>query len=169
MAKFDCLVGINLLREGLDLPEVSLVAILDADREGFLRSQTSLIQVAGRAARNVDGEVVMYADTITNSMRNAIKETERRRRIQANHNREHGITPRSVEKSVGSLVELNLKASEMVRKIIREPKVGYVAEEKLKIADLEKEMMDAADKLEFEKAAVLRDEIEEMRSSRKKV
>ncbi len=165
LAKFDCLVGINLLREGLDLPEVSLVAILDADREGFLRSQTSLIQVAGRAARNVDGEVVMYADTITNSMRNAIKETERRRRIQAKHNREHGITPRTVRKSVGSLVELNLKASEMVGKIIREPKVGYVAEEKLKIADLEKEMMNAADKLEFEKAAILRDRIEEMRIS----
>ncbi len=159
---FDCLVGINLLREGLDLPEVSLVAILDADKEGFLRSQTSLIQVAGRAARNVDGEVIMYADTITSSMKNAINETGRRRKMQVEHNRRHNITPRTVKKSIESLIESNVMASDMVKKAVCEQEAG-VREENLKIADLQKEMMDAAKQLEFEKAAVLRDKIEELR------
>ena len=168
LAKFDCLVGINLLREGLDLPEVSLVAILDADKEGFLRSQTSLIQVSGRAARNVDGEVIMYADTITGSMKSAMNETARRRRIQVKYNREHHITPRSIQKSVEDLIGLNLSAAEMVCGVVREPKVGYITDESLKIADLEKEMMDAAERLEFEKAAVLRDRIEEIKKGTKK-
>ena len=159
---FDCLVGINLLREGLDLPEVSLVAILDADKEGFLRSQTSLIQVAGRAARNVDGEVIMYADTITGSMKNAMDETGRRRKMQMKYNRIHNITPRTVKKSIESLIESNVMASDMVKKAVCEQEAG-VREENLKIADLQKEMMDAAKQLEFEKAAVLRDKIEELR------
>ncbi len=163
LAKFDCLVGINLLREGLDLPEVSLVAILDADKEGFLRSQTSLIQVAGRAARNVDGGVIMYADTVTNSMKSALAETDRRRKIQMEYNKKHRITPRSIQKSVDSLIELNRSAADVVENVVREPKVGYISEESLEICDLEKEMVEAAKQLEFEKAAVLRDEITEIK------
>ena len=169
LAKFDCLVGINLLREGLDLPEVSLVAILDADKEGFLRSQTSLIQVSGRAARNVDGEVIMYADTVTGSMKNALAETGRRRKIQVEYNKKHGITPRSIQKSISSLIELNRSAAEIVEKVVREPKAGYISEESLEIADLEKEMMGAAKRLEFEEAAILRDRIAEIRKRSKKM
>ncbi len=161
--KFDCLVGINLLREGLDLPEVSLVAILDADKEGFLRSQTSLIQVSGRAARHVDGEVIMYADSVTGSMKRAIEETDRRRRIQTKFNREHQITPRSIHKSIEKMIETNYQAAEYVRSLVREPGVGYITEESLVIADMEKEMAAAAGKLEFEKAAVLRDRIAELK------
>ncbi len=169
LAKFDCLVGINLLREGLDLPEVSLVTILDADKEGFLRSQTSLIQVAGRAARNVDGEVIMYADTVTNSMRSALAETGRRRKIQTEYNKKHRITPRSIQKSVNTLIELNRSAAEIVEKVVREPKAGYIPAESLEIGDLEKEMVAAAERLEFEEAAILRDRIAEMRKRSKKM
>ncbi len=161
---FDVLVGINLLREGLDIPEVSLVAILDADKEGFLRSETSLIQTIGRAARNSDGMVIMYADSITPSMRAAIDETNRRREIQSAYNREHGITPQTIKKSVRDLIEIGKKEAENSA----ETKLDRVAKEKRKlsatekeklIADLTAEMKEAAKKLEFERAAYLRDKI----------
>ena len=161
---FDVLVGINLLREGLDIPEVSLVAILDADKEGFLRSETSLIQTIGRAARNSDGRVIMYADSITPSMRAAIDETNRRREIQSAYNREHGITPQTIKKSVRDLIEIGKKEAENSA----ETKLDRVAKEKRKlsatekeklIADLTAEMKEAAKKLEFERAAYLRDKI----------
>ncbi|MCD5397894.1 excinuclease ABC subunit UvrB [candidate division NPL-UPA2 bacterium] len=168
LGKFDCLVGINLLREGLDLPEVSLVVILDADKEGFLRSQTSLIQVAGRAARHLDGEVIMYADTVTGSMERAIEETDRRRRLQVKFNREHGITPRGIQKSIQSMVETNLRTEEYVQSLVKEPEVGYISEKPLLIADLKKEMVEAARKLEFEKAALLRDKIKKLKGQKTK-
>ena len=161
---FDVLVGINLLREGLDIPEVSLVAILDADKEGFLRSETSLIQTIGRAARNSDGRVIMYADSITPSMRAAIDETNRRREIQSAYNREHGITPQTIKKSVRDLIEIGKKEAENSA----ETKLDRVAKEKRKlsatekeklIAELTAEMKEAAKKLEFERAAYLRDKI----------
>jgi excinuclease ABC subunit B len=159
MGKFDVLVGINLLREGLDLPEVSLVAILDADKEGFLRSETSLIQTIGRAARNVEGRVIMYADRITDSMRKAIDETNRRRRKQLQYNEEHGITPESVKKAVRDLIQVEQAAEEKVEyEVGQNPKLT-VAEIKEKIKALETEMLKAAAELEFEKAAELRDEI----------
>ncbi|MGI6034227.1 MAG: excinuclease ABC subunit UvrB [Limnochordia bacterium] len=156
LGKFDCLVGINLLREGLDLPEVSLVAILDADKEGFLRSETSLIQTIGRAARNVKGRVVMYADVITDSMRRAIDETERRRRIQMEHNRIHNITPVTIQKAVRDGIQLT--APEPAKTVPKDPE-DLVA----LITKLEKEMYAAADKLEFEQAAQIRDAIDELR------
>jgi len=160
LGEFDVLVGINLLREGLDLPEVSLVAILDADKEGFLRSERSLIQTVGRAARNVDGRVLMYADTVTPSMKRAIEETERRREVQIRYNQEHNITPRSVEKGIRDRVEAT----------IAEDAAGYNPffadlpsdEKKRLIAELEKDMKKAADELNFEKAAQLRDMIKEI-------
>ena len=159
MGKFDVLVGINLLREGLDLPEVSLVAILDADKEGFLRSETSLIQTIGRAARNVEGRVIMYADKITDSMRRAIDETERRRQKQLKYNQEHGITPESVKKAVRDLIQVEQAAEEKVEyEIGQRPKLT-VDEIKEKVKALETEMLKAASELEFEKAAELRDEI----------
>ncbi|NLW48124.1 MAG: excinuclease ABC subunit UvrB [Firmicutes bacterium] len=159
MGKFDVLVGINLLREGLDLPEVSLVAILDADKEGFLRSETSLIQTIGRAARNVEGRVVMYADRITDSMKRAIDETNRRRRKQLQYNEEHGITPESVKKAVRDLIQVEQAAEEKVEyEVGRNPKLT-VAEIKERIKLLETEMLKAASELEFEKAAEIRDEI----------
>jgi excinuclease ABC subunit B len=159
MGKFDVLVGINLLREGLDLPEVSLVAILDADKEGFLRSETSLIQTIGRAARNVEGRVVMYADRITDSMKRAIDETNRRRRKQLQYNEEHGITPESVKKAVRDLIQVEQAAEEKVEyEVGQKPKLTS-AEIKEKIKALETEMLKAASELEFEKAAELRDEI----------
>ncbi|NMA95695.1 MAG: excinuclease ABC subunit UvrB [Clostridiales bacterium] len=158
---FDVLVGINLLREGLDLPEVSLVAILDADKEGFLRSETSLIQTVGRAARNVDGMVIMYADNITGSMARAIEETERRRKIQMDYNKQHGITPRSIVKDVHGVIEATIAA---------EDSEEYETKESIKIQDieehmanLEKDMMVAAEALEFERAAKLRDELMKLR------
>ncbi len=162
LGKFDVLVGINLLREGLDIPEVSLVAILDADKEGFLRSSGSLIQTAGRAARNVEGQVLFYADAVTNSMREALAETERRRALQSAYNREHGITPESIKKSIqdilGSIFERDYYT---VPKETDPAADAYVPRENLPalISTLEKEMKAAAKKLEFERAAELRDRI----------
>ena len=162
LGTFDVLVGINLLREGLDLPEVSLVAILDADKEGFLRSETSLIQTIGRAARNADGMVVMYADTITPSMRRAIDETERRRQKQDAFNKAHGIVPKTVIKSVRDLLEIGVsESSEAERK--GEVKSLTKQQKAERIAKLEKEMKEAAKMLEFELAAALRDQIIELR------
>ena len=162
MAKFDVLVGINLLREGLDLPEVSLVAILDADKEGFLRSETSLIQTIGRAARNADGKVIMYADYVTPSMRAAMDETERRREIQNAYNVAHGIVPKTVIKSVRDLIEISAPTAE------RRNRSGVKmtkAEKEREIAKLEKQMKEAAKMMEFEYAAILRDQIIELRGN----
>ena len=161
LGEFDVLVGINLLREGLDLPEVSLVAILDADKEGFLRSETSLIQTIGRAARNAEGLVVMYADEITPSMRAAMDETERRRRIQDAYNQEHGIVPKTIIKGVREVLEISKPAEETGGK---GKKRKLTAQERTaEIARLEKEMKEASKLLEFEYAAVLRDRIIELR------
>lgn len=162
MAKFDVLVGINLLREGLDLPEVSLVAILDADKEGFLRSETSLIQTVGRAARNADGKVIMYADKITPSMRATIDETQRRRVIQDAYNKAHGIVPKTVIKSVRDLIEISSATPE--RKGRNGVKMTKAEKEK-EIARLEKQMKEAARMMEYEYAAVLRDQIIELRGN----
>jgi len=160
--EFDCLVGINLLREGLDLPEVSLVAILDADKEGFLRSQVSLIQVAGRAARNINGKVIMYADNITGSMQRAIEETNRRRKIQLEYNREHNITPRSIQKAVKDYIEIIEETKEFVRKLTGVPEDRLEIEEV--IAQLQEEMEMAARNLHFERAAIIRDQIKELKA-----
>ncbi len=166
LGDFDVLVGINLLREGLDLPEVSLVAILDADKEGFLRSETSLIQTIGRAARNADGTVIMYADTITRSMRLAIDETERRRAKQSAYNAEHGIVPKTIVKSVRELIEIS---SESEKALKRADGVKLTRSERMELIDkLEKEMKAAAKMLEFELAAQLRDEIVRLRGEEKK-
>ena len=164
MAKFDVLVGINLLREGLDLPEVSLVAILDADKEGFLRSETSLIQTIGRAARNAEGRVIMYADKITPAMRAAIDETERRRAIQDAYNKAHGIVPKTIVKDVRELIEITQAEGEAAKKNgVKMTK----AEREREIAKLEKEMRTAARMMEYEYAAVLRDRIIELRGEKK--
>ena len=163
LGTFDVLVGINLLREGLDLPEVSLVAILDADKEGFLRSETSLIQTIGRAARNAEGMVVMYADTITPSMRRAIDETERRRQKQDAYNKEHGIVPKTVIKSVRDLLEISAPADEPSQSRQGRVKAMSKQEKAAEIARLEKAMKEAAKMLEFELAATLRDQIIELR------
>lgn len=163
MAKFDVLVGINLLREGLDLPEVSLVAILDADKEGFLRSETSLIQTIGRAARNAGGRVIMYADKITAAMRAAIDETQRRRAIQDAYNKAHGIVPKTIVKDVRELIEITQSEAEATRKDgVKMTKV----EREREIARLEKEMRAAAKMMEYEYAAVLRDRIIELRGEK---
>ena len=163
MGVFDVLVGINLLREGLDLPEVSLVAILDADKEGFLRSARSLIQTIGRAARNVHGQVILYADTMTDSMKRAIEETNRRRRLQAKFNRDHGITPQTVIKSLGAPLIRIYEADyfEIPIAAERSPKFG-VAEMAREVKQLKQQMKKAAEKLEFEKAAELRDRLREL-------
>ncbi len=161
---FDVLVGINLLREGLDLPEVSLVAILDADRAGFLRSETSLIQTAGRAARNLDGEVILYADEITDAIRNAINETERRREIQMAYNEAHGITPATIDKEIRDLISELADNDEKGDTLeIEISEATSEAEIDALIADLTKQMHEAAANLEFEKAATLRDEIAELK------
>ncbi|OPX32885.1 MAG: excinuclease ABC subunit B [Candidatus Latescibacteria bacterium 4484_181] len=167
LAEFDVLVGINLLREGLDLPEVSLVAILDADKEGFLRSERSLIQTAGRAARNVKGEVIMYADHITESMKKAIDETNRRRRIQEDYNRKNGITPTTIYKSVEEIMKATAVADEQVTPVVKESNTDYISkmDREEEIAWLEEKMREAAANLEFEKAAQLRDQIAQLRQS----
>ena len=165
LGEFDVLVGINLLREGLDLPEVSLVAILDADKEGFLRSETSLIQTIGRAARNADGLVIMYADEITPSMRAAIDETERRRSIQDAYNKEHGIVPKTIIKGVREILEISQTAEEDTLRAHKKRKLTE-QERAAEIAKLEKEMKEASKMLEFEYAAVLRDRIIELRGEK---
>ena len=160
LGEFDVLVGINLLREGLDMPEVSLVAILDADKEGFLRSETSLIQTIGRAARNAEGLVILYADTITRSMRSAMDETARRRKIQDAFNQEHGIVPKTVIKSVREILEMSKAEEASQKKAGRKLTKREVEEE---IAKIEKQMKEAAKMLEFEYAAILRDRLIELR------
>ena len=155
--KFDCLVGVNLLREGLDLPEVSLVAIMDADKEGFLRSQTSLIQTIGRSARNVNAEVILYADQVTGSMRNAIEETNRRRKMQTAYNEEHGIEPETIRKAIRQGIEAEIAHRNLVRESVGQGEEDYVTQEAL--AELEGQMFEAAEQLEFEEAARLRDEV----------
>jgi excinuclease ABC subunit B len=164
LKKFDCIVGINLLREGLDLPEVSLVAILDADKEGFLRSQTSLIQIAGRAARNINGKVIMYADRITESMKKAIQETNRRRKIQMEYNKKHGIKPQTIQKAIKDYLEVSDSAREYVVEL-----TGKEDEYELHfvLSELYREMELAARNLEFEKAARLRDLINEIKEKGK--
>ena len=159
--EFDCLVGINLLREGLDLPEVSLVAILDADKEGFLRSATSLIQVSGRAARNINGTVIMYADTLTGSIKKAVAESNRRRKIQLEFNKENSITPRSIQKAIREGIEDLEEAEEFIQDLTGQNKDEY--ELNKYIAELEYDMELAARNLQFEKAAVLRDRIKELK------
>ncbi len=160
---FDVLVGINLLREGLDIPEITLVAILDADKEGFLRSETSLIQTIGRAARNADGHVIMYADNITGSMNRAITETERRRAIQMKYNEEHGIVPQTIKKKVRDLISISKKVEEDSSKIIKDAESMSENELKAVIKELTKKMNQAAVELNFELAAKLRDEIIELK------
>lgn len=168
--KYDVLVGINLLREGLDLPEVSLVAILDADKIGFLRSSTSLIQTIGRAARNADGRVIMYADKMSPAMAEAIEETEHRREVQMAYNEEHGITPKTIKKAIENILERQLENSQEIAKedvkIVRSAYNLLVEKDRKKyIKDLEKRMLEYAKNLEFEKAATLRDEIEEIKKT----
>lgn len=167
MGIFDVLVGINLLREGLDIPEITLVAILDADKEGFLRSETSLVQTIGRAARNVDGHVIMYADAMTDSMRHAISETNRRRHIQDTYNKEHGITPQSIRKEIRDIIsmEVDSDAVEMARKErhTKDPESMTKKELKEEIERLTKRMNKAANELNFEAAAELRDELKELK------
>ena len=165
LGSIDVVVGINLLREGLDLPEVSLVAILDADKEGFLRSETSLIQTIGRAARNAEGLVVLYADTVTPSMRAAITETERRRKIQDDYNKAHGIVPKTIIKDVREILEIS-KSEDTGHKAKGKPKKLTEAERTAEIAKLEQEMKEASKLLEFEYAAVLRDRIIELRGGK---
>ncbi len=169
LGEYDVLVGVNLLREGLDLPEVSLVAILDADKEGFLRGETSLIQTIGRAARNVDGTVLMYADKQTKAMRAAIEETDRRREIQLAYNEEHGITAATIVKGISDIAEFLQAESKVPRGRKRRTAKRGTSEElpqhelEKMIVELEEEMLAAADDLRFEYAAQLRDELRELR------
>lgn len=158
LGKFDVLVGINLLREGLDIPEVSLITILDADKEGFLRSETSLIQTIGRAARNSEGHVIMYGDTITGSMQRAIDETERRRKIQEDFNKKHGITPTTIKKNIGEIIQITKKAEEEIEEFKRED-IATI------LINMESEMYKAAEELDFERAARLRDQIKKMKEN----
>lgn len=160
---FDVLVGINLLREGLDIPEITLVAILDADKEGFLRSETSLIQTIGRAARNSEGHVVMYADTMTDSMRLAIQETERRRAVQMAYNEEHGITPKTIQKSVRDLISISKKVAAEEMRMEKDPESMSRKELEKLAKDIEKQMKKAAAELNFEAAAELRDKMIELK------
>ena len=162
---FDVLIGINLLREGLDIPEITLVAILDADKEGFLRSETSLIQTIGRAARNSEGHVIMYADVMTDSMRNAIDETNRRREIQEAYNEEHGITPTTIKKAVRDLIAVSKAVAETEVKLKKDPESMSKKELKNLISQLEKQMRQAAAELNFEQAAELRDKMIELKKN----
>ncbi|MCK5850331.1 MAG: excinuclease ABC subunit UvrB [Kiritimatiellae bacterium] len=162
--EFDCLVGINLLREGLDLPEVALVAILDADKEGFLRSERALIQVAGRTARHVNGKVILYADKITDSMKKMMDVTEERRKIQIKHNQKNNITPKSIEKEILYNIASKSEGADINMKVVRESGVDYDIHEA--INEIKQEMMEAAEALEFERAAVLRDELMELKRGR---
>ena len=156
---FDVLVGINLLREGLDIPEITLVAILDADKEGFLRSETSLIQTIGRAARNSDGHVIMYADTITDSMHRAISETNRRRAAQQRYNEQHGITPTTIRKKVRDLIAISKDIAKSESEYEKDPESMSRKELEKLITDVEKQMRKAAADLNFEAAAQLRDKM----------
>ena len=156
---FDVLVGINLLREGLDIPEISLVAILDADKEGFLRSETSLVQTIGRAARNAEGHVIMYADNMTDSMRLAIDETMRRREIQEAYNKEHGITPQTIKKAVRDLISISKETEEEPEIFEKDPESMSRTELEKAAAEVQKKMKQAAAELNFEEAARLRDQM----------
>ncbi|MFL5846533.1 MAG: helicase-related protein, partial [Solirubrobacteraceae bacterium] len=176
LGEYDVLVGVNLLREGLDLPEVTLVAILDADKEGFLRGETSLIQTIGRAARNVEGRVIMYADKETDSMRNALAETDRRRAIQLAYNEEHGITATTISKGISDIAEFLMAEGKTPRGKKRsvkraKAKAGEMSMSEIEktIIELEEEMVAAADDLRFEYAARLRDEIRELRREMREV
>ena len=162
---FDVLVGINLLREGLDIPEITLVAILDADKEGFLRSETSLIQTIGRAARNAEGHVIMYADTMTDSMRMAIEETKRRREIQMKYNEEHGITPQTIKKAVRDLISISQKVDSAQMKLEKDPESMSRQELEKLIGEVTKKMKKAAADLNFEAAAELRDKLLELKKT----
>ena len=163
---FDVLVGINLLREGLDIPEIALVAIIDADKEGFLRSATSLIQTVGRAARNSEGHVIMYADVITDSMKVAIDETARRREIQMKYNEEHGIIPTTIKKAVRDVISISKKVAEAENTWKMEPESMTLDEINKLIASVEKQMKKAATDLDFENAAIYRDQITELKKIR---
>ena len=156
---FDVLVGINLLREGLDIPEISLVAILDADKEGFLRSAVSLIQTIGRAARNAQGHVIMYGDTVTDSMRIAIDETMRRREIQEKYNEEHGITPQTIKKAVRDLISISKEVAKEEKQLEKDPESMSRSELEKMIGEVQKQMKKAASELDFEIAAQLRDQM----------
>ena len=160
---FDVLVGINLLREGLDIPEITLIAILDADKEGFLRSETSLIQTIGRAARNAEGHVIMYADTVTDSMQRAISETERRRKIQMEYNEEHGITPQTIKKAVRDLISISKKVAAEELRMAKDPESMSREELEKLVNDVSKQMRKAAAELNFEAAAELRDKMVELK------
>ena len=166
LGEFDVLVGINLLREGLDIPEVALVAILDADKEGFLRSETSLVQTIGRAARNSESRVIMYADTITKSMDKAIKETERRRKIQIEYNERNGITPQTIIKDVREVIEATKVAEEKVEYSTENIKEVSEKDKKKLIKKYTEEMMEAAKNLQFERAAELRDIINDLKGKK---
>ena len=163
MDVFDVLVGINLLREGLDIPEISLVAILDADKEGFLRSETSLIQTIGRAARNAEGHVIMYADSVTESMDRAITETNRRRQIQSRYNEEHGITPTTIQKKVRELISISKKAEPNSYQMEKDMESMSKKELEAEGKKLTKQMQHAAAELNFELAAQLRDRLIELK------
>jgi excinuclease ABC subunit B len=163
LGNFDVLVGVNLLREGLDLPEVSLVAILDADKEGFLRSETSLIQMIGRCARNIDAHVILYADKVTAAMRQALDETNRRRELQLQYNVAHGITPDTVRKAIRTGLMGEVAAMRRVREAVHVEEGEYDREELIR--QLEQEMLQAAEELDFERAAALRDHIKELKDA----
>ena len=162
---FDVLVGINLLREGLDIPEITLVAILDADKEGFLRSETSLIQTIGRAARNSEGHVIMYADVMTDSMRLAIDETKRRRALQEAYNKEHGITPTTIKKAVRDLISISKEVAKTEEKMEKDPESMSREELEKLIGQVQKQMKAAAAELNFEMAAELRDKMITLKKS----
>ena len=162
---FDVLVGINLLREGLDIPEITLVAILDADKEGFLRSETSLIQTIGRAARNAEGHVIMYADNWTDSMKTAVEETERRRAIQEAYNEEHGITPRTIQKAVRDLISISKEVARTEKQLEKDPESMTKEELEKLIGQVQKQMKKAAADLNFEQAAELRDKMIELKKN----